>query len=132
GVAGGEGRRVQPVEERLEVLADLLGAGALVAEGAVALPYAVLGEGGEGRVEARRLFDVQLARRQGGVHRAVQDQPARPVRVEPGVGGAQERPVRGTDVVELLVAQRGPDDVNVPGRFQRGHVTQQLRRVRPA
>ena len=73
-----------------------------------------------------------------GIHRAVQDHAAQPVREQRGVHLAQVRPVGIAEVTDRGGAERGPDRVHVPGHVDGRHVREQpaeallaVRRVAP-
>ena len=64
----------------------------------------------------------ELGIRQVGWHDAVEDEAAHPLGEEAGIRRAEEGAIRLAEVVELSVAEGGPQDVHVPGRVGGGQV----------
>ena len=97
-----------------------------LAQDAVALLHAVLEVGAQGSLEPLGLSERELLVRQRRVDRPVEHHPSYVLGEEVGVGGAQEGAVRRAEVVELPLAQRGPQDVHVLRRLDRGDVPGQV------
>ncbi len=77
-------------------------------------------------LEALGLHEVPLKRAERRVERAVENEPAHPAREQPGVGRADEGAVGRPEVAQLLVPERRPEDVDVLGHLDRGHVPGQV------
>src|SRR5256886_1180397 len=71
------------------------------------------------------LVEVGLVPHLARIHVAVQHQPAQPLREHRRVDLGQVGAVRETEVVDLTLAERGPDAVHVLGGVDRRHVVQQ-------
>ncbi len=111
----------------VEQLPDPLGAGVdRPAQEARARVDAVADVRPQRRLEALGLHEVEPQRGHRGVERPVEDHPPDALGEQLGVGRAEEGAVGRAEVAELRVAEHRPQDVDVLGRLDRGHVRGEL------
>jgi hypothetical protein len=113
--------RGDPVEDGADRL--LHACDVLAQEAADRRLHAVRGVRVERGLETLGLLQRAGPRAEGGVHRAVQDEPADALREELGVRRTELGAVRRAQVAHGPLAERRPQDVHVACRLDRRHVT---------